>query len=130
MDHDVKINIPIAKVDQAKRLVTGIVLEPDSIDSQNDTVSADVIEVSAHDFLAKYNKMTQMGLMHTIFGQIGVSLVESYVAPVDFELNGKPVKKGSWIMTTKIHDDQLWNKVQNGEITGYSIGGVATLPAD
>lgn len=128
-EEDFKLDIPLNKVDTAKRLVTGIVLEPDVVDSQGDTVPAEVIEKSAHDFLAEYNKMSQLGLMHVMFGELGISLVESYIAPVDFELNGVAVKKGTWVMTTKIHDDVLWGKIQNGEITGYSVGGTATVRA-
>lgn len=129
-ERDFTIDVPLAKVDTAKRLVTGIVMEPGTIDSQNDFATAEVIEKAAHDFLAEYNKKTQLGLMHEMFGQIGVNLVESYIAPVDFELNGVAVKKGTWVMTTKINDDELWDKVQKGEITGYSVGGIATVPAE
>jgi DNA adenine methylase len=126
---DVTIEIPILKVDAEERLITGIVLEPDTIDAQNDTVPPHVIKKAAYKFLSTYNKSTKMGLMHEVFGAIGVELVESYIAPIDFELNGQQITKGSWLMTVHITSDDLWARVKNGEITGFSIGGTATVPA-
>jgi hypothetical protein len=128
--HDITINIPICKVDDSKRLVVGVVLEPDLVDAQNDTIPADVIETAAHDYLANYNKATELGIQHDTFGDIGVELVESYIAPVDFEINGVTIKKGTWVMVVHVSSDDVWLKVLSGEITGFSIGGTATVPAD
>jgi hypothetical protein len=119
--------LPVTKVDSDKRLVTGIVLEPDEVDAQNDTITKEVIEKAAHKFLSAYNEATRMGLMHKIFGSIGVDLVESWLAPSDLKIGGQKVKEGSWIMTVKVQSNDLWQKVKRGEITGFSIGGVATV---
>lgn len=119
--------LPVTKVDSDKRLVTGIVLEPDEVDAQNDTITDEVIERAAHKFLSAYNEATRMGLMHKIFGGIGVDLVESWLAPSDLKIGGQKVKKGTWIMTVKVLSNDLWQKVKRGEITGFSIGGVATV---
>jgi len=120
-----KVFVPILKAE--KRQVTGVVLEPGTVDAQKDTVDEAVIEKAAHNFLARYRESTKLGLMHTIFGQIGVTLVESYVSEVAMKLGGKKVKKGSWIMKVKIENDQLWKKIKAGKITGFSIGGIATV---
>lgn len=125
--YEVSLQVPILKADEEQRLVTGIVLEPDEVDAQNDTITADVIEKAAHNFLARYNRGTKLGVMHKIFGEIGVELVESFIAREDMELGGQPVKKGSWLMTVKILEEPMWKKVKSGEITGFSIGGVATV---
>lgn len=129
LDHEFTTTTMITKVDNTKRLVYGIVLEPDTVDAQFDLVPMQVVEDAAHDFLAKFNKASQLGVMHTLFGELGISLVQSYIAPVDFELNGVQVKVGTWVMVVKVFDDALWERIQNGEITGFSIGGVATVPA-
>lgn len=123
----VGFEVPIMKVDEAKREITGIVLEPDEVDAQNDTIGEEVITQAAHHFLADYNRATQMGLMHRLFGGIGVELYESWIAREDSELEGQKVKKGSWLMTVHVLSDQLWERVQRKEITGFSIGGSATL---
>lgn len=105
-----------------QRLVYGEVLIPDIEDSQGDVISAEEIEKTAHRFLAEYQ---QLGFMHQGTLEKGAArIVESYVAPVDFELNGHVVKKGSWVLVTKILDDHLWSLIKAGVLTGYSMGGL------
>jgi len=109
------------------RLVTGIVLEPNEVDAHNDYEKPETIRKTAHKFLSNYNKDTRMGLMHSEFDNIGIELVESYIAPVKLTLNKKNIKKGSWVMTVHVSSDSVWNKVKSGELTGFSIGGIATV---
>lgn len=116
----------LLKAESEKRLVTGIVLQPEVVDAQNDIISADEIESAAHAFLKDYNKRNELGLMHKVFGDLGVALVESYIAPAPLALGGRQVRKGTWIMTVKVHDDELWGLVKKGKLTGFSIGGVAS----
>jgi hypothetical protein len=123
----IRFGMPIAKVDKDKQLVTGIVLEPDTVDAQGDTIDREAIERAAHNFLAKYNRETEMGLLHQVFGEIGVELVESYLAPIDLEIGGQSVKEGTWLMTVRVKDEKLWKKIKSKEITGFSIGGVAAV---
>ena len=125
--YDISVTFPITKVNDEERLVTGIVLEPDEIDSQNDTISEGAIKSAAHNFVAKYNQTTRMGVMHSVFGKIGVELAESWITREDGMLGEEAVKKGSWVMTVKVTDDNLWQKIKSGAITGFSIGGVATV---
>jgi hypothetical protein len=122
-----KIFVPILKAE--KRQVTGVVLEPETVDAQKDTIGAEVIEKAAHKFMANFNRTTKLGLMHTIFGEIGVELVESFITPAAMKIGGRKVKKGSWIMKVKVTNDQLWKKIKAGKITGFSIGGIATVGA-
>jgi hypothetical protein len=51
-------------------------------------------------------------------------VVECYIAPADFELNGEKVTKGSWLAGI-IWPEEAFNKIQSGEWTGYSMGGRA-----
>lgn len=118
---------PIIKVDSERRLITGIVLEPDEVDAQNDTIKAEVIEEAAHKFLRQYNSGTQMGVQHAMFGNIGVELVESHVTKEDMQMGDEQVKKGSWLMTVHVTNDRIWSDVKEGKITGFSIGGVAVI---
>ncbi|KKN42119.1 hypothetical protein LCGC14_0716510 [marine sediment metagenome] len=125
-DVDLQLEIPIQKLDKERRLVTGIVLEPGEVDAQKDTISAEVIEKAAGDFLAKFNSETELGFMHKKFGDIGIELRESYTAPQAMKIGGQKVKKGTWIMTVKVVREKLWDAIKAGAITGFSIGGVAT----
>lgn len=101
-----------------ERLVYGIVLEPHAIDAHGDFVSEKEIENAAHNFMLKSQTI---GNSHKTAAQAKV--VQSFIAPADLEIGGQPVRKGSWVMVTKIFDDDLWKDVQNGNFTGYSIGG-------
>lgn len=131
---DIRIEIPLMKRDEEKRLVYGVVLEPNVVDGQGEWERAETIERVAHRFLAKFNRTTELGLQHTIFGEIGVELVESYIAPQDLDFDGELdadsiIRKGSWVMVVRVLDEDLWRAVKEGGITGFSIGGVATVYA-
>lgn len=126
-EFDYAITFPIAKAEAEKRLVTGIVLEPDEIDAHNDTISSEIIEKAAFSFLAQFNRETEMGHMHRTFGDIGVELCASWIALEDSTIGGQPVKKGSWLMTVRVISNALWQKIKSGAITGFSIGGVASV---
>ena len=121
--------IEIAKANDEQQTVTGIVLKPETTDAQGDIYDADVIRASAYDFLANYNKSTKLGHQHNDFKSWAArfSLVESYLAPIDFVLGDKTVIGGSWVMTVKVLDAKIWKMVKDGKITGFSIGGKATV---
>lgn len=110
-----------------KRIVMGEVLIPDEVDQQDEIYDADVIENAAHGWMINSQKR---GIQHTETGGAvneKVSLVESYIAPVEFELNGRVIKQGTWIVGYKINDDDLWEDVKAGKYTGFSIGGTALV---
>jgi hypothetical protein len=111
-----------------KRLVTGLVLQPEVVDGQGDIMSADVIAQAAFDWLARFGKKTKLGLQHESFmkNETRFTLAESYVAPMEFAMGTKMIKAGTWLMTVKVLDDELWKAVKDGKITGFSIGGKAT----
>lgn len=119
--------MPIVKADDDQRLATGIVLQPEVVDAQGDIISAQVIRQAAHNFLALYNKKTQLGLQHELMKPDGVELVESWIAPVDMLLNNRMIKAGTWMMTVRVKNDVLWTKIKTGQLGGFSIGGVAKV---
>jgi hypothetical protein len=114
--------LPIDKAEDDKRIVLGIALEPDEVDTQGDTESADEIEIAAHRWLAQFQ---DRGFMHKQIVNSKIEIYESYIAPVDLTIGKQEVKKGSWLLMYHIIDDTLWTAVKNGEITGFSIGGFA-----
>ena len=123
--HDLSWEAPILKEDEDRRLVTGIVLEPDEVDTQADTVTAATIERAAFRFLAQYNQATRLGRGHAVFGE-GIHLVESWVTKADQVIGGESVKAGSWVITVHVTDPQIWQTIRAGGITGFSIGGTGT----
>lgn len=119
--------MPIVKADDELRLATGIVLQPEVVDAQGDIISAQVIRQAAHNFLALYNKKTQLGLQHELMKPEGVELVESWITPVDMVLNNRVIKAGTWMMTVRVKNDVLWTRIKTGQLGGFSIGGVARV---
>ena len=112
--------VKITKSDADRRLVYGVVLEPEVIDAHNDIVSIDEIENAAHNYLIKSR---MIGDQHNKPAK--ADIVESYIAPADLDIGGQQIKKGSWVMVTKVHDDRMWTGIKKGSYTGYSIGGYA-----
>lgn len=112
--------IPIIKADEEQRIVFGIVLEPDTVDAQKDTINAVEIEKACHLFMEEHGTL---GLQHKEAINGKVKLLENYIAPANFKVGTEKVKKGTWLMVWRVLDDELWAAVKAGEITGFSIGG-------
>jgi hypothetical protein len=110
----------IIKADE--RYVLGIILEPEAVDAQNDIYSVEEIRGAAHTFMEKFRTM---GLMHKAGVNDKVKILESYVTPCDMEVEGVPLKAGTWLMGVRVLDDELWKMVKDGALTGFSIGGSA-----
>lgn len=125
-----KIRLQVQKADQKKQLIYGVVLEPNSMDSQDDFMLPHHVEKAAHTYMTKVvrGKSSVSKLQHRAQGffktKPGVVPVESYIAPVDFSYDGmEMVKKGTWVMVLKVEDENIWDDVLAGKYTGLSIGG-------
>jgi len=121
-DEGPELNAKILKADTDERIVCGIVLEPNTVDAQDDIVSEDEVRKAAHYWIANSQKI---GYQHSNFKK-KFKLLESYIAPSELIINGQTVKKGSWVLVVKVIDDKTWKEVKSGEITGFSIGGTGT----
>lgn len=116
-----------AEETEDERYVLGIVLEPETVDAQKDIYSPAEVRRTAHTFMQDYRTI---GLMHKGAINDKVKILESFIAPSDFEVNGVPVKAGTWLMGVRVQDDALWKAVKDGELTGFSIGGSALRKPD
>lgn len=115
----------LVKIDIQKRTVLGEVLIPYDVDLQGDFEEPDDIMDAAEKFLREY--AANVGEMHSKWDGIG-EVIQCYTAPCDIDWGkdkeGKELitPQGSWLLKVKIHDDKVWEKVLNGEYTGYSMG--------
>ncbi|OHD18508.1 MAG: hypothetical protein A2Y38_13905 [Spirochaetes bacterium GWB1_59_5] len=105
-----------------ERFVLGVVLEPETRDSQGDIYSEEEIRQAAHQFMEYFHNL---GFMHRLLINGKAKILESYIALVDFEIDGQKVKKGSWLLGARILDTELWNGIKEGTIAAWSIGGSA-----
>lgn len=111
----------ILKADADSHFVTGIVYEPMVEDTQGNYMTEDEITKAAYWFAKNGN---QVDLQHCFEKCDGAAVVESYVAKCDMEIEGEAIKKGTWIMTMEISDVDVWESIQKGDITGFSMGGM------
>lgn len=120
-------NVNFLIKDDDKRLVYGIVYEPDVIDTQGDFTDAVEIEKGAHRFMEHYQEIGEAHFVTTP----DLKLVESFIAPSDYEVNNpitgelQKVNKGSWVIVVKVYNDKVWEEVKNGSLTGFSFEGTA-----
>lgn len=119
---NIDFTFPIIKADE-KRLIYSVVYEPydgTNADTHGDFATAEEIEKAAHSFF----KQAKVNIEHeTAVRSNQVEVVESYVAPENFTVNGSIIKKGSWVVVMKIHDDNIWKSIKNGELNAYSMEG-------
>ena len=111
----------IVKTDVEHHFVTGIVYEPMTEDAHGNFMTEDEITKAAYWFAKNGDGVD---LQHSFETLEKADVVESWVAKSDFECNGETVKKGTWLMTVEVTDEDVWDAVQKGEITGFSMGGV------
>jgi len=137
---DKSIPFFINKVHSKKdeRIVTGVVYAPNVTDSQGDYTTEEEIVKAAHSFMEAsqtFGLQHEEGSMVCAWGNTGKTpigkVLESYVAPADFKIlcsDGQVVQiaKGTWVLTTRVTDNNVWDGIQDGSITGYSMGGFAT----
>lgn len=118
----------IIKRDEEKRLVYGIVYEPEAKDTDGEEASAEEIEKACHAFMIDYAtyKGSHLDMMHEeALSLKDAVIVECFIQPVDMTLGQQLIYKGSWMLVTKIYNDEIWQGIKDGIINGYSMGGTA-----
>ncbi len=133
-DENVELTAIIKSVDMPKRLVFGEVYIPFTKDAEEDWMSPEEISKMAHSFLKSYRNMDAD---HS-FGEDVAIPVESYIAPCDIVLKSETgevlvdddgveqvIKEGTWVMCAEVVDDVVLERIQKGEITGFSMAGFA-----
>lgn len=85
--------------------------------TQDRPLSAKEIQKAAYQFLPGYSIID---VQHSFMKQAEV--VESYVSPEQTEFNGKIYPEGTWFVTSRVTSPEIIKAVNDGELTGYSIG--------
>ncbi len=100
-----------------ERFVMSVVYEPDEKDTQGDWATADEIRKAAWSFMESDQVYK---INHDEEGEIHV--LESYIATVDFTMEDQKIKAGTWLLGSRIRNEETWEKIEKGELTGYSMG--------
>ena len=114
-----RIEVAIRKTDPVKKIAVGVVYEPDNPDLDDDTATAGEIEKAAWSALknqAVVNKSDHGS------EPVGAFLAESYICKTG-DPDGFP--EGAWAVVIKVEDEALWQEIEKGELTAFSMGGVA-----
>ena len=126
-DHDFLYKEVEFKVCQEEeRLVGGLVLVPGEVDSYGDYWTPEDIRQVSQRFMQNYRLIDKM---HTT--QRAAIPVESIYLPTPeeggqetYKLYGVEVPAGSWWLTVRVLDDESWQMVKDGKLTGFSIFAV------
>lgn len=111
----------IVKADADNHYVTGIVYEPMEEDSHGNFMTEEEITKAAYWFAKNGDKVD---LQHSFEPLDGATVVENWIAKADFEIEGEAIKKGTWLMTVEVADESVWEGIEKGDITGFSMGGL------
>lgn len=112
---------PIVRKDAKRQVAYAAVLVPGEPDSDGEVLTAEKIEAVAHGWLEDFRALDADHSLKTI----DAVPVESYIVPEDITFGDYELPAGTWVLATKIRDDAVWKRVEKGELTGYSIMGVA-----
>ncbi len=113
--------ITIVKQDKLKKVAYGIVYPAGEVDAHGDYADAETVEKACYEFMKALN-------LHNIDKQHNLVKQDAYVAENWIVRKGDalfPDDENAWAMGIKIEDDALWKSLEDGEITGFSLYGMA-----
>ena len=131
-----KNNLTFAKVDEEKRVLVSPALIPNKQIFRHDPntdsdyyvyFSPDTVRKASELYL-KHNNHHKATYQHQDRVS-GVLTVESWIKEGDQDkskLYGYDLPNGTWFVKMKIENDELWNKIKDGELKGLSIEGYFT----
>jgi hypothetical protein len=111
----------ILKADRETHHITGIVYEPMTEDAHGDFMTEEEIQKAAYWFAKNSAGIDRQHNFKTIPGAV---VVENWVTKSDTEIAGETVRKGTWLVTVETDNADVWEAIQKGEVTGFSMGGV------
>lgn len=117
------VRIVKSEEDGEERTVFGAVLVPDDPDAQGDIYNAEEVRKAAHGYMEVYGG--RMKVMHKGALVDDLVVIETYVSKSEVTFGDETFPVGTWFMTARVVDDELWTSVKKGEFTGFSIGGSA-----
>lgn len=112
----------VKSVNEELKQATFIVMVPDEVDLHGDIISEEEVRKACYNF----NKYSNQANLFHITKTATFEFAESFIAPTDFVLGDKFVRKGTWLATVQVLNDDLWELVKTGEVNGLSIGALAS----
>ena len=128
-----KNNLTFAKIDEEKRMLVSPALipnknifrhNPNTMEDYYVYFSKETVAEAASLYL-KYNNHHKATYQHEE-DVSGILTVESWIKEGDQDksnLYGYNLPIGTWFVKMKINNDEIWNKIKDGELKGLSIEG-------
>lgn len=129
-----KQQVQLKEVDQEKRILMGPALTPNKKIYRNDEktkreweifFSENTVRKASELFLMRSNQ-NNATLEHAKEIE-GMSVVESWIIDDPktdkSQLYGFDLPKGTWMISMKVNNDDIWQRVKAGEVKGFSIEG-------
>lgn len=126
------------KFNDDKHIITGVALRADYPIYRNSPEKGEYYVVFTkeiiRDIVEKYSKHGFNNLVNIEHNENNyvdnVVMIESYI--IDRERGVNPiafekVEDGSWVTSFKVNDLNVWNKIKNGEVKGFSVEGFFKL---
>lgn len=128
---------PVAKLDEAKRIVYGVVLDPYAVDLQNDWSPPNEVEDAAHGWLAHWRMIGSQHERRSPDTEVVESYLFPYPTPADYraacavqphrifelQFGADVLHSGAWVLAVRLTDDAEWAKFLAGEYGAFSIRG-------
>jgi len=128
-----KHEVELKEVDTEKRILMGAALIPNKqiyrrVKDKEFYIffSEDTVRKASELFLMRSNQ-NNATLEHEKKMLDGMSVVESWI--IEDEKTDKSrlynfnLPKGTWMISMKVNNDEIWNKVKAGDVKGFSIEG-------
>ena len=128
-----KHEVELKEVDNEKRILMGAALIPNKqiyrrVKDKEFYIffSEDTVRKASELFLMRSNQ-NNATLEHEKKMLDGMSVVESWI--IEDEKTDKSrlynfnLPKGTWMISMKVNNDEIWNKVKAGDVKGFSIEG-------
>ena len=127
-------NLTLAKIDEEKRMLVSPALIPYKqiyrYNANTDShyyvyFTSETVRQAAEAFMKHHN--TNNATVQHEYKVTGVSVVESWIVEDSKKdksnLYGYELKEGSWVVTMRIDNDEVWQQIKDGTLKGLSIEG-------
>lgn len=131
-----KKKLEFKTTDVEKRIVTGAAMIPDKkilrLDGEGNPYfvffTKDTV-MKCQESFAKYGKTKATNYEHNESELDDTTVVESWIVKDSNNdksnaLGFKDISEGTWMVSYKVDNDELWDKVKSGEVQGFSIEGM------
>ncbi len=124
-----RIGFEILERQDELQVVTGIVMDPENVDAfGNQIPDRDLIERIAFGFMEQFQRIGTDHARQSAEGPTLVNpqlvVVESFIARTEQKIGNAIAPRGAWILSVRVLDSEVWERVKRGELNGFSLEGV------